>query len=401
MKKPSLLTATAILTVIIVFLPPSNKAWLYKWEAMIDPAIKRALSNQVEDQADTDHQEKDQERHTSTSTEPNSIQVSSAKPSQQSMPRGLPTLSKQGVTYLKLEDVEQRLPIQTKIDAKGGEITIIQGEGTFTLLRDVPVINNNGIFAPLDAAPLIKDQEVWLPVSMLQKVFKQKITVEDNRVHWRVDPFAVPAFAEKKKLPAYSVDQMAEYLSFLQTPIPGAHVSTRESHLPGAPRPYRNGVHEGIDWYGGETTGMKITDKTPVYSMADGIVVRADHDYKEMSPSERQRLLALGVKNNGQTPAYILDKLRGRSVWVQYDRGVMARYVHLSSISENVKVGQRIKAGEIVGLVGNSGTSYGAEGNNMGLHLHLDIFVYGDWFWENYSMQERREILEKVFNQTE
>src|SRR5690606_16540238 len=124
------------------------------------------------------------------------------------------------------------------------------------------------------------------------------------------------------------------------------HVSTKDSSLPGAPRTYRKGVHEGIDWYGGDTTGVTITKKTPVHAIADGVVVRADHDYQEMTTTERNKLLALGKQNDGQTPQYVLDKVRGRSVWIQHDRGVMARYVHLDRISPNIQVGKKIKQGE-------------------------------------------------------
>jgi murein DD-endopeptidase MepM/ murein hydrolase activator NlpD len=117
-----------------------------------------------------------------------------------------------------------------------------------------------------------------------------------------------------------------------------------------------------------------------------------------MTPAERNQLLAAGSKNDGQTPAYILDKMRGRQVWVQYGKGVMARFVHLSQIAPNIKVGHTIKAGELIGYAGNSGTSDGAKGNDQGVHLHLDLLLYGDWFWKDYTMHERREILDEVFD---
>ncbi|MBA4494307.1 peptidoglycan DD-metalloendopeptidase family protein [Paenactinomyces guangxiensis] len=394
MRKPSLLIATACLTVLIVFLPPSNKAWLYKWESFLDSESLPAVTQDVSDEEESDFKS-DSKVDTSKLTKPNKVQPAFSR-SEKIQPIALAVYSQKKKPYLRLKEIEERLPVKARVDKKDGEIFLTYEQTTFRMLRDVPVLEINGIFIPMESPPVLADGEVWLPVSIVQQVFRQQISVSGNQAFWKENPAAVPAFAEKKNVSAFSVHQMSDYLSFLKTPIQGAHVSTRMSHLPGAPRTYRNGVHEGIDWYS-YGTGVQISKKTPVISMADGIVVRADHDYKEMTVSERQRLLARGRDNNGQTPAYILDKLRGRSVWVQYDKGVLARYVHLDRISKEVKVGQKVKTGQLIGYVGNSGTSDGAKGNNRGLHLHLDILIYGDWFWKNYSMAERREILEQVF----
>ncbi|SEN07449.1 M23 family metallopeptidase [Lihuaxuella thermophila] len=399
MSRPSLLIVTALLTVLIVFLPPSNKAWLYKWESLLEPGTEPSRMNRIADPPERGSERTEQDRNKINSQKPANERVASTPGAEKNEWVPLTTLSRRNVFYVSLEEVKKRLHVGAKVDREDGEIFLSFGTTTFQLLQDVPVVNINGIYAPLQAAPLIEDGQVWLPVSMIQNLLGQKISGSGEKAFWKGDPTAVPAFAPQKRLPRMAVSQMADYLSFLQTPIAGAHVSTKTSHLPGAPRAYRNGIHEGIDWYS-YGTGVKITKKTPVLSMADGIIVRADHDYKEMTVRERQRLLARGVKNDGQTPAYILDKLRGRSVWIQYDKGVMARYVHLDRISGKVRAGQRIKAGEIIGYAGNSGTSDGAKGTGNGVHLHLDIFIYGDWFWKNYSMAERREILEQIFNQT-
>ncbi|TDC60453.1 M23 family metallopeptidase [Micromonospora sp. KC207] len=59
----------------------------------------------------------------------------------------------------------------------------------------------------------------------------------------------------------------------------------------------------------------------------------------------------------------------GYAVIVKHADGSEAIYGHSSAVS--VKEGQQIKAGDQLGLVGNTGHSYGS-------HLHLEIHVNGD-----------------------
>jgi murein DD-endopeptidase MepM/ murein hydrolase activator NlpD len=54
----------------------------------------------------------------------------------------------------------------------------------------------------------------------------------------------------------------------------------------------------------------------------------------------------------------------GNWIEVKHDDGTSSRYGHLNS--RDVKVGQRIEAGQVLGTVGNTGTSTGA-------HLHFEI----------------------------
>ncbi|GIX06834.1 MAG: hypothetical protein KatS3mg115_1237 [Candidatus Poribacteria bacterium] len=92
---------------------------------------------------------------------------------------------------------------------------------------------------------------------------------------------------------------------------------------PGDPRPYRHGVHQGIDFYG-------VSWGTAVYPIAPGIVIRADHDYRPMSPEDRAAMLRRCAEI-GATPGEwgvppdpiwgdVLDRLRGRQVWLYHGR---------------------------------------------------------------------------------
>ena len=57
----------------------------------------------------------------------------------------------------------------------------------------------------------------------------------------------------------------------------------------------------------------------------------------------------------------------GNYVRIKHERGVYSRYLHLVKGSVKVKVGQKVKAGTVLGTEGNTGYSYGT-------HLHFDVF---------------------------
>ncbi|MGY0218862.1 peptidoglycan DD-metalloendopeptidase family protein [Endozoicomonadaceae bacterium StTr2] len=90
--------------------------------------------------------------------------------------------------------------------------------------------------------------------------------------------------------------------------------------------------HKGTDW--------AVPVGTPVKATAAGVVVRA-------------------VKNHPQAGNYIEIKTAGRYV---------TRFLHLDSL--NVKSGDRVKKGQIIGRSGNSGLSTGP-------HLHYEMYIDG------------------------
>lgn len=296
--------------------------------------------------------------------------------------QSLPKKSFGAKTYFDLHDILQMKDVTGVIDAKQTSCTIKRQNQVYSFQHLIPVVLHNGEYEA-DPSPMIfQHNTCYLSAEITKKIITDR---------------SVSTQKQKDDITHYSAKQLAGHLSFLRSPIPGAHVSTVDSSLPGAPRVYRNGVHEGLDWYT-YGTGVTINTKTPVLAMGIGKVVRSDQMYQEMTTKQRNQWLARGSHNNGQTTSYILDKLRGRTVWVQFANGVMARYCHLSRIPQQIKAGSIVKPGDIVGYVGNSGTSDGALHDNKGLHLHLDIFVYGQWLWGKYSIAERRMILEDVFN---
>lgn len=103
-------------------------------------------------------------------------------------------------------------------------------------------------------------------------------------------------------------------------------------------------THEGTDI-------MASKDKPgiyPVVSMTDGIVT-----------------------HKGWLP------LGGWRVGILSSSGAYFYYAHLESYAD-ISIGEEIKAGEIIGFMGNSG--YGEEGTTgkFATHLHLGIYIYPD-----------------------
>ncbi len=198
-----------------------------------------------------------------------------------------------------------------------------------------------------------------------------------------------------KEIPLWD-EEMVRQLSFLKSPIPGASISTRDSQLPGAPRAYRNGTHEGLDYYNGYC-GVSVHFGDPVYAAGAGIIYRIDHDYSEPVTVEREEMLRLSA-TAGDTPVDILDKFRGRQVWIVHAFGVVTRYAHLDTVSDQLQVGDWVEAGTFIGTVGNSGTSNGARGIREDAHLHFEIWVENCYLGEGLSPGEVRLLWQQVLD---
>ena len=152
--------------------------------------------------------------------------------------------------------------------------------------------------------------------------------------------------------------------------------------LPGASWAYRAGIHEGIDFRA--PYGM------PVQAARDGVVVRVDSTYAEWSADDRAAALAEALRI-GHTPDDVLDRIRGRQVWIDHRDGVVTRYAHLSKVAD-LAVGERVVAGEIIGAVGASGLPEG------GPHLHFEIRVGTGYLGEGLSVDEVSYVLARAFS---
>jgi murein DD-endopeptidase len=67
------------------------------------------------------------------------------------------------------------------------------------------------------------------------------------------------------------------------------------------------------------------------------------------------------------SPAISLENASGNYVTLDLGQGRYAFYEHLKHGSINVKTGDRVKSGQVIGLLGNSGSS------SSGPHLHFHV----------------------------
>ncbi|MBN1658325.1 MAG: peptidoglycan DD-metalloendopeptidase family protein [Anaerolineae bacterium] len=180
----------------------------------------------------------------------------------------------------------------------------------------------------------------------------------------------------------------------LRAPIEGAHITNRDFQMPGAPRHYRLGVHEGIDFYS-HTVGVTVKSGTPVHAVADGVVVRALVDYQPLTRTQANdwydRCTSLGY-----TPADVLDGYRGRQVWIDHGGGIVSRYAHLSAIEPGIVEGVKVKQGQIIAAVGNSGTPGSLDSATYDAHLHLEIWFNDAFVGQFLRPIEAREWIEKI-----
>jgi murein DD-endopeptidase MepM/ murein hydrolase activator NlpD len=164
-------------------------------------------------------------------------------------------------------------------------------------------------------------------------------------------------------------------------PIESADIPSDPELLPGAPRDYRGGIHEGIDF--------PAPNGTPVLAAASGIVARADVSFLDWT-REQQDVALDEALMLGYTPAATLDRIRGRQVWVDHGKGLMTRYAHLFAV-EPLVVGQKIEAGALIGEVGSSGYPQG------GPHLHFEVRVGDDFYGDGLSGDALVRAVSRLF----
>ncbi len=203
------------------------------------------------------------------------------------------------------------------------------------------------------------------------------------------------ARADKNLVSPPPISELAlDRLRGLTMPIAGMELPHRLNTLPGAPRHYRYGVHQGTDFYA-YPDGTAVTISTEVLAARDGVVIRADGDYESPTQAQMDDWLAT-CRQEGYTPENVLDGLRGRQVWLDHGDGLITRYAHLSGIADGLKVGDDVAQGQAIGTVGNSGTPESLYNPEGGLHLHFEIWLDGRYVGQYLSTVEIRRVLSKV-----
>ncbi len=179
-------------------------------------------------------------------------------------------------------------------------------------------------------------------------------------------------------------------------PVDGACLPFTEALMPNAPRAYRNGVHEGVDIYPGYACA-RVELNTPAFAMHDGVVVRADLDYVEISPEQVSEFAARTARQ-GNTDPETLDIYRGRQVWIDHGSGVVARYAHLASIADGIEVGAEVQQGQPIGGIGESGTPESVLAPGTDIHLHYEVRVGDSFLGDGLPPDIVRGLYERLFS---
>ena len=178
-------------------------------------------------------------------------------------------------------------------------------------------------------------------------------------------------------------------------PIAGGCLPRSDELMPNAPRDYRSGVHEGVDFYEHDNC-TEIEAGRPVLAVKDGVITRVDADYHELTQEEFEAAnarIAAGDPNAFE----VLDLFRGRQVWIDHGNGVVTRYAHLGSVAAGLREGSRVAQGQTIGAVGDSGTPESLSNPGTEIHLHWELRVGESYLGAGLPADEVRALYEGLF----
>ena len=205
----------------------------------------------------------------------------------------------------------------------------------------------------------------------------------------------------RQPLPANFDVKWVDSLSLL-LPCEGIQVPKRATRLPNAPRDYRSGTHRGIDFFANWGTLVR--------AVADGTVIRADHNYQEIPADYRMQLLSASARV-GHTPSDIFNSvLLGKAVFLDHgfelipDFRAISIYAHLSSIDTSITTGAFLKAGQNIGKSGNTGTRESTLGTKKESHLHWEMILQKGnkeiYLGKDVPNPDLYDMLDDIFNPT-
>lgn len=165
--------------------------------------------------------------------------------------------------------------------------------------------------------------------------------------------------------------------------------------LPNAPRTYRSGTHQGVDF-------RCFARGHPAVAALDGRAVLVVGNYEDPDSDKRDLLLDVAAQLDA-TPPYTLLTLYGNYVVIDHgvipDVGhVVTVYAHLESVDPDIRVGEAIQAGQRVGEIGNRGTHAAANGDfYTDPHLHWELHIDNQYLGAGLTAAETRFVYTTLF----
>jgi murein DD-endopeptidase MepM/ murein hydrolase activator NlpD len=193
-------------------------------------------------------------------------------------------------------------------------------------------------------------------------------------------------------LPASSTGEVTGFAF----PVEGGCLPANDDLMPGAPRPYRNGIHEGVDFYDSDNC-TTIGKDTEILAAKAGTVIRADLAYQNLTAEELQGLEDRIANGEASAPD-VLDAFRGRQVWIDHGGGIVTRYCHLNGIADGITIGKRVNQGELVAYMGESGAPESVTDPGTQIHLHFELRVGDSYLGEGRQPDEVRRLYTQAFS---
>jgi murein DD-endopeptidase MepM/ murein hydrolase activator NlpD len=190
-----------------------------------------------------------------------------------------------------------------------------------------------------------------------------------------------------------------ERLKGLCLPVRNAYLPAGDDGYPNAPRRYRGGTHAGLDIFfrynEDSYTPVPVDFSTAIYAMDKGKILRADTDYRPLTPEE-WRKHSENSRNHPRT--FVKQSFGGRQVWIDHENGIVTTYNHLSGIEHGIRPGSIVKKGQRIGFAGNSGLLGEAEGKSYGSHLHLEIWIDGTYLGYGMEIGDVKKYFSWIFS---
>ena len=157
-------------------------------------------------------------------------------------------------------------------------------------------------------------------------------------LHTNKNDHKIYKFMQNNNIMYFNENGLSTRKSLLKTPINGARITSNFGNRRKHPILGYTKAHKGIDF--GAPVG------TPFYAAGNGTV---------------KKVITGCITGNKSC-----GKGYGNYILIQHNSSYSSEYAHLSKVNKGIKVGTKVKQGQVIGFVGNTGLSTGP-------HLHYGI----------------------------